>query len=188
MTRLKDGFKSAVGAFLLAACLAGGARAQDAGDGLDDLFDALRVAGPDDAGAIEDRIWMEWSKSGSPAMDFLLDRGRDALEAGDTGAAIDHFTALIDHAPDFAEGYNGRATAYYQQGLYGPSLEDIRQTLARNPRHFGAIGGLALILEEIGEPDGALEAYRALAEIHPQRDGLAEAITRLERQVEGSDI
>ena len=61
-------------------------------------------------------------------MDLLLTRGRDALEAGETVLAIRHFTALIDHAPEFAEGYNGRATAYFQMGRYGLSLEDIRMT------------------------------------------------------------
>ena len=68
--------------------------------------------------------------------------------------AIEHFTALVDHAPEFAEGYNARATAYFQNGQYGPSLEDIRQTLMLNPRHFGAMSGLALILEELGRPPG----------------------------------
>lgn len=188
MTRFTHGFKSAVGALLLGVTLGGACLAQAADDGLDDLFDALRQAGPEDAGAIEDRIWSEWSKSGSPSMDLLLERGRAALEAGEVDAAIGHFSALIDYAPGFAEAYNGRATAYFQKGLYGPSLEDIRQTLVRNPRHFGAIGGLALILEEIGETEGALEAYRALSELHPQREGLADAIDRLEREVEGSDI
>ena len=70
--------------------------------------------------------------------------------------AIEHFTALIDHAPDFAEGYNARATAFFQTGQFGQSLADIQQTLALNPRHFGAISGLALIL---GHRLGALEQH-----------------------------
>lgn len=121
-------------------------------------------------------------------MDFLLERGRKTLEADEIGVAIDHLTALIDHAPDFAEAYNARATAYYRAGLYGPSLSDIREVLRRNPRHFGALGGLGLILEEIGEPAGALEAYRRVAELYPNRDGLADAIRRLEHEVDGQDI
>lgn len=155
---------------------------------LDPLFDALRQADPQSAQEIEQRIWTEWSRSGSAAMDFLLQRGREALEAGETGLAIDHFTALIDHAPDFAEGYNARATAYYQADLYGPSLADIQQVLARNPRHFGALSGLAMILEELGEREGALEAWRAVEAIHPQRPGVSEAIERLEKSVEGSTL
>lgn len=160
--------------------------AQDAE--LDTLFDALRDASGQAAVQIEQKIWQEWSRSGSASMDFLLERGRKTLEADEIGVAIDHLTALIDHAPDFAEAYNARATAYYRAGLYGPSLSDIREVLRRNPRHFGALGGLGLILEEIGEPAGALEAYRRVAELYPNRDGLADAIRRLEHEVDGQDI
>ncbi len=183
MTNVRQGFKSAVAAFLL---LSGAAFAQETE--LDPLFDALRQAEGAAASQIEQRIWQEWAKSGSPSMDLLLQRGRDALEAGDTGPAIEHFTALIDHAPDFAEAYNARATAYYQAGMFGPSLADIREVLIRNPRHFGALGGLALILEDIGDAEGALEAYRRVELLYPKREGLREAIQRLEREVEGRKI
>lgn len=155
---------------------------------LDDLFDNLANVGPDAALAIEQRIWREWSKSGSPTLDLLLDRGRAALEADDPATAVDHLTALIDHAPEFAEAYNLRATAYFQQGLYGPSLEDIRVTLALNPRHFGAMSGLGLILEELGHPDDALAAWREVIAIHPHQQGAAEAVERLERAVEGTAL
>ena len=121
-------------------------------------------------------------------MDLLLDRGRDALGEGDTTLAIRHLTALIDHAPDFAEGYNGRATAYFQAGRFGLSLEDIRQTLTLNPRHFGAMTGLAIILEELGKPDEALAAWREVEKLNPNREGLSDAILRLERQVEGEAL
>lgn len=186
MTRKCRRIKSAVGAVLLTGVLVAPGLAQDSG--LDDLFGALREADGGSAAAIEERIWTEWSKSGSPAMDLLLERGRMALEEGEIDRAIEHFSALIDHAPDFAEGYNGRATAYFQVGLFGPALEDIRQVLARNPRHFGAMGGLALILQEIGEDEAALEAYRAIEEIYPSREGLREAIAQLEKSIAGQDI
>ncbi len=121
-------------------------------------------------------------------MDLLLTRGRDALEEGDNIKAIRHFTALIDHAPDFAEGYNGRATAYFQVGRFGLSLEDIRQTLRLNPRHFAAMSGLALILEELGQKEDALAAWREVEKLHPNREGLKDAIARLEREVEGETL
>ena len=170
-------------ALCAATFLAGAAAAQ--GTELDPLFEALKDADPAGAQEIENRIWEEWSKSGSAAMDLLLERGREALQAGEFDVAIEHFSALVDHAPDFAEGYNSRATAWFQAGRYGLALEDIRQTLARNPRHFGAMTGLAMILEEIGEREGALEAWRAVEALHPQREGVRQAIERLERQVEG---
>lgn len=155
---------------------------------LEALFEGLKGADTAASMQIERRIFDIWSQSGSPSMDLLLTRGRDALEAGDTVLAIRHFTALIDHAPKFAEGYNGRATAYFQAGRYGLSLEDIRQTLLLNPRHFSAMTGLALILEQLNRPEDALEAWRAVEALHPNREGLQDAITRLERRVEGARL
>lgn len=155
---------------------------------LDDLFDGLREAGPEAGRAIEGRIWNEWSRSGSPTIDLLLDRGRQALEDEEPALAVEHMTALIDHAPDFAEAYNVRATAYFQQGLYGPSLEDIRMTLSLNPRHFAAMSGLGLILEELGYEQEALEVWREVLAIHPHQEGARDAIERLGRQVEGQAL
>lgn len=106
---------------------------------LDDLFTALKQASPPDSEQIVQKIWREWSKSGSPAMDLLLERARRAMEVGDNARAIEHLGALIDHAPDFAEAYNTRATAYYNEGRFGLALDDIRMALALNPRHFGAM-------------------------------------------------
>jgi tetratricopeptide (TPR) repeat protein len=155
---------------------------------LDALFEGLKGADAETAVQIENRIYALWSESGSPSMDLLLERGRKALEAGDSTLAIGHFSALIDHAPDFAEGYNGRATAYFQEGKFGLALEDIRRTLELNPRHFGALTGLALILEELGSPEDALAAWREVEKIYPAREGLADSVKRLERQVEGETL
>lgn len=155
---------------------------------LDDLFDRLKGADAAHAGRIEREIWNEWSKSGSAAMDLLLQRGRDAMTEGDNEAAIEHLTALVDHAPDFAEGWNARATAYYNAGLYGPSVADIAETLKRNPRHFGALAGLGAIYEELGNSQKALEVYRAAVAIHPNLQGVTEAIKRLEAEVAGTDL
>ena len=159
------------------------AAAQDTS--LDDLFRALKQADAVDAPKIVDKIWREWSKSGSPAMDLLLERGRRAIEAEDTTRAIEHLTALIDHAPDFAEAYHARATAFFNAGLYGPALDDLRMALALNPRHFGALTGLALILEDLGRREAALEAWRAVQALNPQQENLKSALSRLEREVEG---
>lgn len=174
--------KSVVTASLLMTW--GPALAQDT-DGLDELFAALKTAEPAEAARIERQIWEAWSDSGSAAMDLLLMRGRQAMNAGDAEAAIDHFSALIDHAPEFAEGYNARATAYFQADKFGLSLADIRSTLALNPRHFGALGGLAIILEHLGEPENALEVYRRVQAIHPNQENLEDAIERLEKAVGG---
>jgi tetratricopeptide (TPR) repeat protein len=155
---------------------------------LDELFTQLSDADPKESKRIEREIWAEWSKSGSPAMDLLLERGRKAMQDGDIPAAIEHLTALTDHAPDFAEGWNALATAYFQAGDYGPSIEDIGKTLTLNPRHFGALSGLGLIFEQLGDSARALEAYKAALAIHPQLEGITESVERLEAEVTGQEL
>lgn len=159
-----------------------------ADDALDDLFDKLKTADASAASRLEREIWNEWSKSGSSAMDLLLQRGRDALAAGDTAVAIGHFTALTDHAPDFAEGWNARATAFYQARQLGPSVADIARALTLNPRHFGAMAGLGAIYEELDNPQKALEVYRAALAIHPNLRGVSESAQRLEAEVAGTEL
>ena len=155
---------------------------------LDDLFSRLAVADAAAADKIEREIWIEWSKSGSPAMDLLLERGRAALAAGEPEVAIEHLTALIDHAPQFAEGWNARATAYFQAGELGPSVADIGHVLTLNPRHFGALAGLGMIFEALEKPQKALEVYRAALAIHPHLADVSAAVTRLEQDVAGQDL
>ncbi|MEF3047262.1 tetratricopeptide repeat protein [Pseudotabrizicola sp. L79] len=186
MKPLQRLLNNTVAAILAVFLLNTGAFADDAK--LADLFDRLKSADAGAAGRIEREIWTEWSKSGSPAMDLLLQRGRDAMAAGNTAEAIEHLTALVDHAPDFAEGWNTRATAYYSAGLFGPSVADIAETLNRNPRHFGALAGLGAIMEELGQTERALDVYRAALAIHPHLQGVTEAVKRLEAQVAGTDL
>lgn len=146
---------------------------------LDALFEQLLRTDAAGSQKIEQEIWIEWSKSGSAAMDLLLERGRAAMAAGDPALAVQHLTALVDHAPDFAEGWNARATAYYQTGDFGPAISDIAQVLTLNPRHFGALAGLGAIFEELNQPEKAIEVYRAALAINPYGAGLQEAVDRL---------
>lgn len=155
---------------------------------LDDLFDRLRGAEAGEAMRIAREIEVQWSRSGSAAMDLLLQRGRDALDAGHAGLAVDHLTALIDHDPDFAEGWYARATAYAEAGRLGPAVSDIARTLTLNPRHYGALASLGQIFEELGKPEQALEVYRTALAIHPHLGGLSEAVKRLEGRVSGQDL
>lgn len=155
---------------------------------LDALFERLLTAESREAAKVEQEIWIEWSKSGSPAMDLLLERGRLAMSAGAPEVAIEHLTALVDHAPEFAEGWNARATAYFQIGQYGPSISDIGHVLQLNPRHFGALAGLGAMFEALDRPEKALEVYRAALAIHPRLPGVLEAVERLETEVGGQDL
>lgn len=186
MERLRSILKRAVTAFLATFLILSPLRADEAE--LEALLEGLKTADQMAATQIEQRIYEIWSRSGSEAMDLLLERGRSALTEGDATLAVEHFTALIDHAPEFAEGYNGRATAFFQKGQYGLSLEDIRQTLSINPRHFGAISGLALILEELGQTEDALAAWREVERLNPNQQGLDDALLRLGRMVEGETL
>lgn len=149
------------------------------------LYDDLATASPRDASGIVREIRLEWRKTGSPAMDLLLKRGRDALERGEYRIAIEHLTALIDHAPDVAEAYHARARAYFRIEQIGPALADLEQALALDPRHFEAAHGLAVVLEALDRPQQAFAAYRLVLSLHPHYDPAAEAVTRLKRQVEG---
>jgi tetratricopeptide (TPR) repeat protein len=110
------------------------------------------------------------------------------MAVGDLAQAIAHFTAIIDQDPDFAEGWNARATAFYQAGEFGPSVSDIAHVLQLNPRHFGALSGLGMILEGTDKPERALQVYRAALAIHPQMEGVIEAVKRLEAAAEGQEL
>ena len=178
--------KRTVTAFLLTFALSAPLTAQETD--LDALFQELIEADEDTHERIADRITRRFEQSGSPAMDLLLRRGNDAAEEGEFNVAIEHFTALVDHAPDFAEGYHSRASAYFMAGLIGPAIDDLRQTLVLNPRHFDAMFGVGIILEELGREDDAILAYQAIQEIYPLDPEAAEALSRLETQTTGQQI
>ena len=146
---------------------------------LDALFDDLQKPDLADPGRVTSEIWIIWSRSGSPAMDLLLGRGQSAMAAGAPDLAIAHFSAVIDHAPDFAEAWNARATAYYQTGDLGPSVADIAHVLQLNPRHFGALAGLGMIFEQLGRPEKALEVYQAALAVNPHMPDVLDAVKRL---------
>ena len=141
-----------------------------------------------EANRLEREIRLEWSKSGSAAMDLLLKRGQDALEVQDAGTAIEHLTALTDHAPDFAEGWHALAQAYFGAEMFGPAMAALERTLALNPAHFGALRGVGAIYDQLDEPRLAYLAYARAAEIRPHDDDLAEAMERLRREARGSRI
>ena len=155
---------------------------------LDDLFADLQSSPPETQARIAEKIVNEWEKSGSASLDLLLRRGKDALENRELDVALDHFSALIDHDPDFAEGYNGRATVYFLLGMTGPALDDLRTLLVKSPRHFAGMRGVGVILEELGRPADALEVYRAVLQIYPAYEGITEAVERLELELEGQAI
>lgn len=155
---------------------------------LDQLFAELSSADQAEARRLAREIELEWTKSGSSAMDLLLKRGKDALDAGETGAAIEHLTALTDHAPEFAEGWHMRSIAYFRQGLYGPAIADIEKALALQPRHFNAIASLGGVMAEIGRPEMAKEAFEQVLAIHPHHEDVSEALDHVTSQIGGAEL
>jgi tetratricopeptide (TPR) repeat protein len=162
---------------------------RDGPRGLDFLFEALKVA-PDAASAkhIEDRIWAHWLASGSDTATLLMTRVKTAIEAKDSDLAIKLLDALVEIRPDYVEAWNRRATLYYMRKDYARSMADIRQVLMREPRHFGAISGLGMILQEFGDEKRALEAFRRAMAIHPHLQRVPDIIKTLSEKVEGRDI
>lgn len=137
---------------------------------------------------LEKQIQEAWSKSGSRTVDHLLKRGRDALDAEDYAAALEHFTAVTDHAPDFAEGWNSRATVFFLLDRYALSIEDIERTLTLNPKHYSALNGLGIMLERMGDEKNALTAFEEAQAIHPHQERVNEAVERLVKVVKGREI
>lgn len=154
----------------------------------DELLD--RLAQPDlrNWEVVEEQLAQAWSVSGSPTADYLLRRGRQAMADQDFDAAYDHLTALTDHAPDFAEGWNARATMFFEMGLFGPAISDIQHVLAIEPRHFGALTGLGFMLEDMQRYEDALAAFRAAHAIHPHHPEIEEAVERIERRLGGQTL
>jgi len=156
---------------------------------LDTLFSALKIA-PDDASAkaIEDRIWALWVVSGSDTCDLLMSRVKDAVDDKDYDLAIKLLSAIIAIKPGYVEAWNRRATVYYLKQDYAHSIADIAEVLKREPRHFGALAGLGLMLQEIGDDKDALDAYRRALAIDPHLDNIADTIKTLRDKVEGREI
>ena len=157
--------------------------------GLDFLFGALKVA-PDEASAknVEARIWALWSHTPSDTTALLMTRAKAAMDAQQLDVALKLLDAVIKLHPDYVEGWNRRATLYYLRNDYTHSIEDIEQVLAREPRHFGALTGLGMIMQDIGDDKRALDAFRKALAIDPYLDKVPEMIKTLSEKVEGRDI
>lgn len=146
------------------------------------LLDSLRNATKSEAQVIDRDLQAHWSRSGSAAMDLLLRRGQKALDDQDIPAAIDHFTALSDHAPEFAEGWHGLARAYFAADLPGPALDALERALALNPKQYDAIFGLGVLLGQLGDFNRAAAAFEQTLALHPHHSEAQEALKRLQRQ------
>jgi tetratricopeptide (TPR) repeat protein len=157
--------------------------------GLDFLFGALKAA-PDVASAkhVEARIWAVWMQTPSDTAALLMVRAKAAMDAKQVDVAIKLLDAVVKLRPDYVEGWNRRATLYYLKNDYAHSLQDIEQVLVREPRHFGALAGLGMIMQDLGDEKRALDAFRKALAVNPHLEKVPDLVKTLAEKVEGRDI
>jgi tetratricopeptide (TPR) repeat protein len=145
-----------------------GAAADQRDPNLPPLFKFLKSATrTDEASAVEDKIWEIWSVTGDPKLDALMVASSEAMERRDFPTALKSLDAIVQARPDFAEGWNKRATVYFLMGDYQKAIADIDRTLELEPRHFGALSGLGLTNMKLGRDAAAADAFQRLITIDP---------------------
>lgn len=153
-----------------------------------DLLAALAVSDARNGQRIARELSAMWDRSGSPSMDLLLRRGRDALERGEAEVALEHLTALTDHAPGFARGWSERARVFAVTGRFGPAAADLERALALNPQDYDAIFALGQMWEFFENPQKAHAAYGRAKAIHPHHEEVTKALNRLSEEVLGKPL
>jgi tetratricopeptide (TPR) repeat protein len=148
------------------------------------LVGALRDPDKDTRDHAEQALWRIWARSGDAEVDRLYRTGVEQMTAGDPQQAIATFTRIIELKPDFAEGWNKRATLYFFAGDLRKSLADCDEVMKRNPNHFGALAGYAMIYIRLEYYDRALEYSRRALEVNPNMDGVRRNADLLERLLE----
>src|SRR3954454_1936926 len=161
----------------------------DRSRGLDFLFGALKAA-PDEASAkhVEARIWALWMQTSSDTAALLMSRAKAAMDAKNADVALKLLDAVIKLRPEYVEAWNRRATIYYLQNDSARSLANIEQVLSREPRHFGALAGLGMIMQELGDDKRALDAFRKALAVNPHLERVPDLVKALTEKVEGRDI
>lgn len=177
---------------ILVAVLALGmadARSDQTDPRLKDLFDKLQTAAsPEAAAPVEAEIWTIWAKSGDADIDKVFEFGSRAMALGDINTALKVFDAIVQKAPDFAEGWNKRATVYYMMGNYEASLADIDRTLELEPHHFGALAGLGLVNIELDRDEAALDAFERVLKVTPQSESAKYNIEAVKQRIKDKSI
>ncbi|HOZ28084.1 MAG TPA: tetratricopeptide repeat protein [Hyphomonadaceae bacterium] len=154
-----------------------------------ELLDQLKDTETDEeAAALEEEVWDAWLVSGSPTVDVLMQRGLEYQQTENLEAARDAFDRAIAILPDYAEAWNRRAVLFFNDGKYDEAIADLESALVREPRHFGAWIGIAMIFESIERPEAALKAYDKALAIHPHAQAAVQGKKRLDRVVNGSPL
>jgi tetratricopeptide (TPR) repeat protein len=141
-----------------------------------------------EAQTMEVQIWQIWTEAKDGPTDTLMQLGLAAMQSGNLAGALELFDAVTVQKPDFAEGWNKRATVLYMLGAHERSAEDVAKVLALEPRHFGALSGLGLINMELDKPDAALEAFERALKIHPHMPGVKQRVEMLKKKKRDGNI
>ena len=156
---------------------------------LDDLFGKLkRARDPRYAKTLADSIWAEWFRSGSATTDLMLGWANDAFKEKKYNVALDFLDQVILRNPDFAEGWNRRATLNYSIDNFAKAMSDIEKVLQLEPRHFGALAGMATILERTGNEEAALDVWMRALDIYPAMDSAQQAVIRLSEDLAADPV
>jgi tetratricopeptide (TPR) repeat protein len=188
-----------ISSLLIATCAQAQTRGHDASlstaapasqdERLDQLFSRLKHERNEQAARlIAVQIGEAWAESGSANADLLMKWAGDAMKAKKYAVALDFLDQVVTLFPDYAEGWNRRATLHFMMDDYAKSMADIAETLKREPRHFGALSGMAGILESTGHEEEALEAYRRVLEIYPMMRSAQAEVTKLSDELTGEGI
>jgi tetratricopeptide (TPR) repeat protein len=132
----------------------------------------------------EQALWIVWSRSGDPAVDKVFEQGLDEMSAGKLAESIATFTRVIGMKPDFAEGWNKRATVYFVAGDFAASLKDCHEVIKRNPSHFGALAGYGQIYLNLGELEKARDFFKRALDVNPNLEGVEFNLRTLEKALE----
>ncbi len=127
----------------------------------------------------EQSLWQVWGRSGDPEVDALFQQGLEQMQGRGIDAAIQTFSEVIRRKPEFAEGWNKRATLYYMRGDFDKSLADCDEVIKRNPVHFGALSGYGLIYLQLGQPERALQYFERALAVDPNLDQIQAAVEAL---------
>lgn len=156
---------------------------------LERLFQRLKAApNAEAARPIAAQIERAFERSGSDTADLLLARARQAITAKNFETALDLIDYVLTLKPDWAEAYNRRALVHFLLRDEDSALRDIRETLAREPRHFQAIAGLGAMLRGNGKKKAALDAFRKVIELHPYYADLKDVVEKLQKELDGQPI
>lgn len=148
------------------------------------LLAALRDPDPGVRAVAEQAIRVIWSRSGDPQVDRLFEQALDEMGAGRFRESIALFSRVIEMKPEFAEGWNKRATVYFLIGEYEKSLKDCDEVIKRNPQHFGALAGYGQIYLRLGEPEKALAYFKRALAVDPNLHSVEFQIRMLEQLLE----